>query len=84
MELTDPGRKSRFEKERRQGKDGFFQNPWSDNGYIKEEKIMKKIGGSVYSAREDYTYMKLVKDGKEIWAYLQHNRGDNIGSKTRI
>ena len=39
---------------------------------------MKKIGGSVYSPREDYTYMKLLKDGKEIWAYVQHYRGDNI------
>jgi outer membrane protein OmpA-like peptidoglycan-associated protein len=39
---------------------------------------MKKIGGSVYEGREDYTYMKLLKDGKEIWAYVQHYRGDNI------
>ena len=38
---------------------------------------MKKIGGSVYGG-EDYTYMKLLKDGKEIWAYVQHYRGDNI------
>jgi outer membrane protein OmpA-like peptidoglycan-associated protein len=39
---------------------------------------MKKIGGSVYEARDDHTYMKLLKDGKEIWAYVQHYRGDNI------
>jgi len=39
---------------------------------------MKKIGGSVYEGREDYTYMKLLKDGKEIWAYVYHYRGDNI------
>jgi len=42
------------------------------------QNAMKKIGGSVYSPREDYTYMKLLKDGKEIWAYVQHYRGDNI------
>jgi OmpA-OmpF porin, OOP family len=41
------------------------------------QNAMKKIGGSVYGG-EDYTYMKLLKDGKEIWAYVQHYRGDNI------
>jgi OOP family OmpA-OmpF porin len=30
---------------------------------------MKKIGGSVYGG-EWWTYMKLLKDGKEIWAYV--------------
>jgi outer membrane protein OmpA-like peptidoglycan-associated protein len=40
---------------------------------------MKKIGGSVYEGREDYTYMKLLKDGKEIWAYVySYRRGDQI------
>jgi len=39
---------------------------------------MKKIGGSVYEGREDYTYMKLLKDGKEIWAYVSSYRGDQI------
>jgi outer membrane protein OmpA-like peptidoglycan-associated protein len=29
---------------------------------------MKKIGGSVYEYRDDYVYMKVLKDGKEIWA----------------
>jgi len=42
------------------------------------QNAMKKIGGSVYSPREYYTYMKLLKDGKEIWAYVEHSRGDNI------
>ena len=31
---------------------------------------MKKIGGKVYERREDHTYMKLLKDDKEIWAYV--------------
>jgi outer membrane protein OmpA-like peptidoglycan-associated protein len=39
---------------------------------------MKKIGGSVYESRVTDTYMKLLKDGKEIWAYVQHYRGENI------
>jgi outer membrane protein OmpA-like peptidoglycan-associated protein len=39
---------------------------------------MKKIGGSVYEYREDHTYMKLLKDGKEIWAYVTSYRGDMI------
>jgi outer membrane protein OmpA-like peptidoglycan-associated protein len=39
---------------------------------------MKKIGGSVYEYREDHTYMKLLKDGKEIWAYVTVYRGDII------
>lgn len=38
----------------------------------------KKIGGSVYESRDDNTYMKLLKDGKEIWAYVTSYRGDNI------
>jgi len=42
------------------------------------QNAMKKIGGSVYSPREDYTYMKLLKDGKEIWAYVWHYSGDRI------
>ncbi len=40
---------------------------------------MKKIGGKVYEYREDHTYMKLLKDGKEIWAYVSSYRGNQIG-----
>jgi len=40
---------------------------------------IKKIGGSVYERREDLTYIKLLKDGKEIWAYISSYRGDQIG-----
>jgi len=39
---------------------------------------MKKIGGSVYESRVTDTYMKLLKDGKEIWAYVASYRGENI------
>ena len=39
---------------------------------------MKKIGGSVYEYREDHTYMKLLKDGKEIWAYVGSYGGNQI------
>jgi OOP family OmpA-OmpF porin len=39
---------------------------------------MKKIGGSVYEANDRNTYMKLLKDGKEIWAYVFSYRGDQI------
>ena len=39
---------------------------------------MKKIGGKVYERREDHTYMKLLKDDKEIWAYVTSYRGDQI------
>ena len=39
---------------------------------------MKKIGGSVYEPNIHNTYMKLLKDGKEIWAYVWHYSGDNI------
>jgi outer membrane protein OmpA-like peptidoglycan-associated protein len=40
---------------------------------------MKKIGGSVYEGgASGYTYMKLLKDGKEIWAYVSSYRGDKI------
>ena len=39
---------------------------------------MKKIGGSVYESRVTDTYMKLLKDGKEIWAYVSSYRGENI------
>ena len=39
---------------------------------------MKKIGGSVYESRVGDTYMKLLKDGKEIWAYVSSYRGDKI------
>jgi outer membrane protein OmpA-like peptidoglycan-associated protein len=39
---------------------------------------MKKIGGSVYEADERNTYMKLLKDGREIWAYVSSYRGDQI------
>jgi len=39
---------------------------------------MKKIGGSVYESRVTDTYMKLLKDGKEIWAYVSSYRGDKI------
>jgi OmpA-OmpF porin, OOP family len=39
---------------------------------------MKKIGGSVYEANDRKTYMKLLKNGKEIWAYVSHYRGEDI------
>jgi outer membrane protein OmpA-like peptidoglycan-associated protein len=39
---------------------------------------MKKIGGSVYEPNDYNTYMKLLKDGKEIWAYVWHYSGDRI------
>jgi outer membrane protein OmpA-like peptidoglycan-associated protein len=39
---------------------------------------MKKIGGSVYESRVTDTYMKLLKDGKEIWVYVSSYRGENI------
>jgi len=39
---------------------------------------MKKIGGKVYERREDHTYMKLLKDDKEIWAYVTSYGGDQI------
>ena len=39
---------------------------------------MKKIGGSVYESRVTDTYMKLLKDGKEMWAYVASYRGENI------
>ena len=39
---------------------------------------IKKIGGSVYESRVTDTYMKLLKDGKEIWAYVASYRGDFI------
>jgi outer membrane protein OmpA-like peptidoglycan-associated protein len=39
---------------------------------------IKKIGGSVYESRVTDTYMKLLKDGKEIWAYVSSYRGDQI------
>jgi outer membrane protein OmpA-like peptidoglycan-associated protein len=41
------------------------------------QNAMKKIGGSVYEHRGD-SYMKLSKDGKEIWAYVTVYRGDII------
>jgi outer membrane protein OmpA-like peptidoglycan-associated protein len=37
---------------------------------------IKKIGGSVYESRVTDTFMKLLKDGKEIWAYVSSYRGD--------
>jgi len=40
---------------------------------------MKNIGASVYEARDDRTYMKLLKDGREIWAYVGSYQGDQIG-----
>ena len=39
---------------------------------------MKKIGGKVYERREDHTYKKLLKDGKEIWAYVTSYNGNHI------
>jgi len=39
---------------------------------------MKKIGASVYEDSDDRTYMKLLKDGKEIWAYVWSYHGDQI------
>jgi outer membrane protein OmpA-like peptidoglycan-associated protein len=41
------------------------------------QNAMKKIGGSVYEHRGN-SYMKLSKDGKEIWAYVTVYRGDII------
>ena len=43
------------------------------------QNAMKKIGGSVYARwDEGPNTMKLLKDGKEIWARVEHYRGDNI------
>jgi outer membrane protein OmpA-like peptidoglycan-associated protein len=39
---------------------------------------MKKIGGRVFESRVNETYMKLLKDGKEIWAYVSSYLGDQI------
>jgi OOP family OmpA-OmpF porin len=39
---------------------------------------MKKIGAGVYEESGDRTYMKLLKDGKEIWAYVWSYHGDQI------
>lgn len=39
---------------------------------------MKKIEAKVYEANECNTYMKLIKDGREIWAYVSSYRGDQI------
>ena len=39
---------------------------------------MKKIGASVYEESDDRTYMKLLKEGKEIWAYVWSYHGDQI------
>jgi len=39
---------------------------------------MKKVGGKVHERREDHTYMKLLKDDKEIWAYVTSYNGDQI------
>jgi hypothetical protein len=38
---------------------------------------IKAIGGSVYERSRYYTYMKLVKDGKEVWAKLTVFGGAN-------
>jgi outer membrane protein OmpA-like peptidoglycan-associated protein len=43
------------------------------------QNAMKKIGGSVYARwDEGPNTMKLLKDGKEIWAYVSSYRGDQI------
>jgi outer membrane protein OmpA-like peptidoglycan-associated protein len=42
------------------------------------QNAMKKIGGIVYERSEDISYMKLLKDGKEIWAKVYVQSGDNI------
>ena len=43
------------------------------------QNAMKKIGGKVYARwDEGPNTMKLLKDGKEIWARVEHYRGDNI------
>jgi OOP family OmpA-OmpF porin len=34
------------------------------------ENAVKKIGGTVLFSNDEYSYMKLVKDGKEIWVEL--------------
>jgi len=44
------------------------------------QNAMKKIGGSVYARwDEGPNIMKLLKDGKEIWARVSSYRGDQIG-----
>jgi OOP family OmpA-OmpF porin len=43
------------------------------------QNAMKKIGGSVYARYDEGpNTMKLLKDGKEIWAYVSSYRGDQI------
>jgi len=42
------------------------------------QNAMKKIGGSIYEFTDRYTWMKLLKNGKEIWAYLDVYGGDQI------
>jgi OOP family OmpA-OmpF porin len=43
------------------------------------QNAMKKIGGSVYARYDDGpNTMKLLKDGKEIWAHVSSYRGDQI------
>jgi OmpA-OmpF porin, OOP family len=39
---------------------------------------IRSLGGSVYESRGTDTFMKLSKDGKEIWVYVSSYRGDQI------
>ncbi len=42
------------------------------------ENAFKKIGGIVYERSDDVAYMKLLKEGKEIWAKVYVQGGDII------
>ncbi len=42
------------------------------------QNAIKGIGGVVYERSQDISYMKLLKDGKEIWAKVYVQSGDNI------
>jgi outer membrane protein OmpA-like peptidoglycan-associated protein len=42
------------------------------------QNAIKKIGGSVYERDDSRSYMKLLKDGKEIWAQVYVEGSDTI------
>lgn len=42
------------------------------------ESAIKSIGGSAFAPRVNDTYMKVVRDGKEIWAWVFSYQGDQI------
>ncbi|MCJ7785486.1 MAG: OmpA family protein [Desulfobacterales bacterium] len=42
------------------------------------QNAIKKIGGSVYERSDSRSYMKLLKDGKEIWAEVYVEGSDTI------